>query len=261
MLEAFPRNQRIAMKASKGPGKSTVLAWLAWNFMMTRPHPKIAATSITAENLADNLWAEMCEMAWQIAILQSQFEWQKTRIIYKERPETWWMSARTWPKGGTAQDQANTLAGLHAEYIHVHLLDESGGMPDAVMASAEAALAACIEGHIIQAGNPTHLSGPLYRACTIERRLWKVYEINWRPGRSNAVSTSVDVEWARETDREMYGRDNPYVLVNVFGQFPPSSLNRADWSGRMHGSDEAQLSRVGLAWNGADTWCGCGALW
>jgi hypothetical protein len=25
-------------------------------------------------------------------------------------------------------------------------------------------------------------------------------------------------------DRQ-YGRDNPWVLVNIFGQFPPSSLN------------------------------------
>ena len=38
-----------------------VLAWLAWNFLLTRREPKIAATSITATNLADNLWAEMAK--------------------------------------------------------------------------------------------------------------------------------------------------------------------------------------------------------
>jgi hypothetical protein len=32
------------------------------------------------------------------------------------------------------------------------------------------------------------------------------------------------VQWARE-QIEKYGRDNPWVLVNVFGKFPPSSLN------------------------------------
>ena len=36
------------MKACKGPGKTAVLAWLAWNFLLTRAHPKIAVTSITA---------------------------------------------------------------------------------------------------------------------------------------------------------------------------------------------------------------------
>ena len=53
VLEAFPNSPRLAMKACKGPGKTAVEAWLAWNFLLTRPHPKVVATSITA----DNLWA------------------------------------------------------------------------------------------------------------------------------------------------------------------------------------------------------------
>ena len=36
VLAAFPYRQRIAMKACKGPGKTAVLAWLAWNFLLTR---------------------------------------------------------------------------------------------------------------------------------------------------------------------------------------------------------------------------------
>ena len=61
VLRIFPHNQRIAMKACKGPGKTTLLAWCAWNFLATRPHPKIAATSITKDNLEDNLWPEMAK--------------------------------------------------------------------------------------------------------------------------------------------------------------------------------------------------------
>jgi hypothetical protein len=33
------------MLASKGPGKTFILAVLAINVLLTRPHPKIAATS------------------------------------------------------------------------------------------------------------------------------------------------------------------------------------------------------------------------
>jgi hypothetical protein len=40
-LEAFPHSPRMAMKACAGPGKTTLLAWLGWNFLLTRPHPKI----------------------------------------------------------------------------------------------------------------------------------------------------------------------------------------------------------------------------
>lgn len=222
VLEAFPHHPRMAMKACKGPGKTAVEAWLAWNFLLTRPEPKIAATSITADNLADNLWTEMAKWQARSPQLLQRFQWTKTRIFSKERPETWWMSARPFSRSADTSQQGNTLAGLHADYI-MFILDESGGIPDAIMASAEAALSSCIEGHIVQAGNPTHLEGPLYRACTVERRLWHITEVTADPDDPKR-SSRVKVEWARE-QIEKYGRDNPWVLVNVFGKFPPSSLN------------------------------------
>jgi phage terminase large subunit len=222
VLEAFPHHQRIAMKACKGPGKTAVEAWLAWNFLLTRPDPKIAATSVTADNLADNLWTEMAKWQNESPLLKETFEWQKTRIICRAHPETWWMSARSWPKSGTAEEQSNTLAGLHADYI-MFILDESGSIPDAVMVSADAALSSCIEGHILQAGNPTHLTGPLYRATTSERKLWYVVEITGDPDDPKR-SSRVKIPWAKEMI-EKYGRSHPYVLVNVLGQFPPASLN------------------------------------
>lgn len=222
VLSAFPHSQRQAMKACKGPGKTTVEAWLAWNFLLTRPHPKIAATSITKENLADNLWTEMAKWQQRSDILKAAFDWTKTRIMARDHPETWWMSARSWARSADAEQQANTLAGLHADYI-MFILDESGGIPDAVMVSADAALSSCIEGHILQAGNPTHLEGPLYRACTTERRLWHITEITGDPDDPRR-SPRVKVEWARQ-QIEKYGKDNPWVLVNVFGRFPPASVN------------------------------------
>ena len=182
----------------------------------------MAATSITADNLADNLWAEMAKWQARAPLLMAGFEWTKTRIFARESPETCWMSARTFSRTADAGQQGNTLAGLHADYI-LFILDESGAIPDSVMASAEAALSSCVEGHIVQAGNPTHLEGPLYRACTSERRLWHVTEITADPDDPRR-STRVKPQWARE-QIEKYGRDNPWVLVNVFGKFPPGSLN------------------------------------
>jgi hypothetical protein len=222
VLERFPVSQRQALLACKGPGKTCLLSWLAWNFLLTRPFPKIAATSVTGDNLSDNLWAEMAKWQRVAPLLGELFSWTKTRISSKQYPETWFMSARTWPKSGDPKAQADTLAGLHADYI-MFLLDESGGIPDAVMATAEAGLSSCVEGHIVQAGNPTMLSGPLYRAATRDRSLWDVTEITGDPD-SPLRSSRVSVEWARQ-QIAMYGADNPWVLVNVFGRFPPSSLN------------------------------------
>ena len=228
VLAMFPTSPRIAMKACKGPGKTSVLSWLAWNFLLTRPRPKIAATSISADNLSDGLWTEMAKWQARSPLLKAQFTWTKTRIFANTAPEEWWMSARTWPKSADTNAQADTLAGLHADYL-LFLLDEAGGQPDAVMAAAEAGLANAVgggggkEAHIVIAGNPTHLEGPLYRACTSERSLWNVVEITSDPDDPKRTPR-VSAEWARQQIQK-YGRDNPWVLVNVFGKFPPSSLN------------------------------------
>ena len=227
VLRAFPTSPRMAMKACKGPGKTALLAVICWNFLATRPHPKIAATSITGDNLSDGLWTEMAKWMNQSEFLKASFTWTKTRIVAKDHPETWWMSARTWPKGGDANSQADTLAGLHADYL-MFVMDEVGGIPDAVMAAAEAGLANVTEGsnneaHIVIAGNPTHLEGPLYRATTTERHMWHVTEITSDPDDPKRTPR-VSVQWAREQIAK-YGADNPWVLVNVFGRFPPSSIN------------------------------------
>jgi hypothetical protein len=81
ILRAFPKSPRIAMKASKGTGKTCTQAWLAWNFLLTRPHPKIAATSISSDNLADGLWSEMANWQNRSKLLSEMFVWTKTRIF------------------------------------------------------------------------------------------------------------------------------------------------------------------------------------
>ncbi len=221
-LTAFPRNQRIAMKACKGPGKTATEAWCAWNFLATRPHPNIIATSITGDNLQDGLWKEMAKWQNKSPYLSSMFEWTKTRIFSKDHPETWWMSARTWPRNADPASQADALAGIHEDYT-LFIFDESGGIPDAVMATAEASLSTGIENKILQGGNPTMLEGPLYRACTTEKHLWYLVTVTGDPDDPNR-SPRISEKWARE-QIEKYGRDNPWVMVNVFGQFPPTSMN------------------------------------
>lgn len=222
ILHEFKNNQRLAMKAAKGCGKSTILAWCSWYFLATREHPKIAATSISWDNLSDGLWTEMAK--WQIRspFLKDHFTWTKTRIHYNASPATWWMSARTWAKGADSSQQADTLAGLHADNL-LFVLDEAGGIPDGVMAAAEAGLATGEDTKIIMAGNPTHLEGPLYRAATSERHLWYLAEITGDPDNPKRAKR-ISIEWAREQIAK-YGVDSPWVLVNVFGRFPPSSIN------------------------------------
>jgi hypothetical protein len=103
-------------------------------------------------------------------------------------------------------------------------MDESGGIPDAVASTGEGTLATVGGEHrILQAGNPTNLEGPLYRAATTEAHIWKRICITGDPDDPRR-SPRVSAKWARE-QIEKWGPDNPWVLVNVFGKFPPGSLN------------------------------------
>jgi phage terminase large subunit len=222
-LRAYHRGKpRTALRACKNPGKTAVLAWASWHFLSVYPDPNIAATSISGDNLRDGLWKEMANWQQRSPFLLDQFQWTAERIFLKARPATWFMSARKWSKAADPNVQANTLAGLHQRYI-MFVLDETGGMPRAVMAAADAALGSGVVAKLMQAGNPEKLEGPLYDACTSERHLWNLIEVTGDPDDPNRAPR-VDRQWALDQITK-YGKDSPWVLVNVFGKFPPASLN------------------------------------
>lgn len=233
VLRAFPNCPRIALKSCKGPGKTACEAWLAWNFLLTRPFPRIAATSITGDNLSDNLWTELAKWQQKSELLKNTFTWTKTRIFANDHPNIWWMSARPWSKSADKESQGRTLAGLHEDYIFF-IIDESGSIPEGVGMAAEAALSSCKEGHILQAGNPDSLEGMLYKACTAQQALWHIVEITSDPDDPKRTPR-VSIEWAREQIRE-HGRDNPYVMVNILGKFPLAAFNS------LIGADEVDAS-------------------
>ncbi len=220
---AKPETERLAMKACKGPGKTAVLAWIILWFLLTRHSPRIGATSITEGNIDANLWPELYTWMSKSQVFTELFVHTKTRVFLKQQPADWYCDKRTWPKHGNQQQQMDALAGLHAPHV-MFVLDEAGGIPQAVMVTVEAVLANVdSEGKVVIAGNPTHTTGPLYRACTTDRKLWYVITITGDPD-SPKRSPRIKLEWARNMIKQ-YGRDNPWVLVNVFGEFPPESIN------------------------------------
>lgn len=224
VLEAFPHNPRIAMKACAGPGKTAVLAWLGWNFMLTRPSPMVGATSVNGDNLRSGLWPELARWRSVDPMLQQLFEQTKTTIFNRQSPETWKMEARTWAKDADPNQIGSALRGIHASHV-MWLLDESGAYPDAVLPVCENIFAGNpTEAHIVQAGNPVKRSGPLWRASSAARNLWYLVEITADPDDPKRTPR-VSVDLARQQIEAWGGRENPYVMVNILGKFPPSDFN------------------------------------
>lgn len=230
-LNAFvsndPLKQRISMQACAGPGKSTVMAWIGWLFLLCYAekgnHPKAAAVSITGDNLRDNLWSEMSKWQDRSALLTAAFTWTQSRIFAKDHPNTWFMSARSFPKSANAEEIGRTLSGLHSKFV-LYLIDESGDIPVSIIKSAEQGLSTGpVFGKIVQAGNPTSHSGMLYAAATKLRSNWHVIRITGDPDDPKR-SPRISIEWARDQIR-LFGRNNPWVKSFILGEFPDSAVN------------------------------------
>ena len=229
---AHEGRHRIAMKACAGPGKTAVLAWLGWwrlfCFAAKNEHPKGAAVSITSDNLKDNLWAELARWQNESPMLLHAFTWQKERIFAKDHPETWFLSAKGWSKSSDMDAIGRTLSGMHSRFPF-YLIDESGDIPPNMVRSAEQGLTSCEDGLIVTAGNTTSQAGLLYEVCTSGRAgldgkaRWEVVSITADPDDPKRTPR-VDIEWARENISK-YGRDNPWVMAFILGQFPPGSIN------------------------------------
>ncbi len=225
----------LALVACKGPGKSTLLAWICLWWMMTRLNAQIIVTSVTRPNLRDGLWKEIGIWYEKSALLKSQFTYSSEKLWNNASPNTWFASARGWSQGADSSEQADTLAGFHAQKA-MYLGDEFGSCSLGLMAAAEAVRAnadpnaVCTpssgaEARIVVAGNPTDPTGPLGKISgELRGKPWKVINISSDPDDPKRTPR-VPVEWAKQ-QIDMYGRDNPYVMVNVLGLFPPSGFTQ-----------------------------------
>ncbi len=231
-LESYWFNDRTALVACKGPGKTAVLAWCGWGSLSLYPHANGIALSITEDNLRDNLWKELAWWYARSPWLQRCFRMGGERIEAREAPKTWWLSARAFARDARPEQQANTLAGLHSQ-THVFILcDESSDYPRGVMQAAEGIFTnKGVEGRtiggevvrlvarLLQAGNPTRQEGPLYEAAVTHARRWKTVHITGDPDDPKR-SPRINIDEAREVIAE-HGRDTAWVMVNILGQFPP----------------------------------------
>ena len=228
--------RRLAMRSCTGAGKSSLIAWVGWQRLLCYAtegeHPKGAALAITKDNLQDNLWAELSKWQQRSPLLMEAFNWTKSIIAAKEYPETWFLSARSFAKDADQEAIGRALSGLHSKFPFI-LLDETGDMPASVGRAAEQIFTGSpIDALIAGAGNPTSTNGLLYEM--VRGNKYRIVTVTADPEDENRTSR-VSKKLAQEQIDE-YGRDNPWVMATILGQFPPFGFNN------LIGLDEIEAS-------------------
>lgn len=229
--EAYMNYVRTAVVANKGPGKTGWLAMMALHFMSCHHRPKAAALSITKDHLKDNLWAEILKWRSRSETLIRSLTDGGEKIARIGEEAFSFLSARSYPKEADESQMASALAGLHEDNA-AFFIDEAGKIPDAVLATADAACSTedsekGMKGkkRILVTANPERPSGMIYRASlgqTVQE--WKVLHVTGDPNDPKR-SPRVKKEWAQE-QINTYGADHPWVLINVFGKYPKNSAEQ-----------------------------------
>jgi hypothetical protein len=221
-VDLYMNHSRVAAVASKGPGKTFTLATIGWHFFITRHLPKMAALSISKDHLKSNLWAELRMLRSRSELIKRTVSDGETRLSRIGHEGYSFIDARAFPKSADDNQQASSLAGLHADNV-AFLIDEAGMIPDAVINTADAALSTGNEGNkcakLLITANPERPSGVVYRAYMgHSKQDWAVLTVSGDPDDPKRAKR-VDLKWAQEMIAQ-YGREDPWVMINVLGKYP-----------------------------------------
>lgn len=227
-VELYLSHQRLGLVASKGPGKTGLLAFLGWHFFITGHQPKMAALSISKDHLKSNLWAELLRWRASSKLLTISTIGGMEQIDLKGHEGYSFISARSYPKQADENTMSSVLAGLHANNV-AFLIDEAGTIPDSVLATADAALSTgesnVKRARMLVTANPEEPRGMLYRAYMgRSKQKWAIYTISGDP-EDPKRAPRVSIDWAKE-QIDTYGRDDPWVMVNVLGKYPLQSSEK-----------------------------------
>jgi hypothetical protein len=227
---AKPGRKRIGRKSCAGPGKSCEMAWEIHHFTTcygdAQDHPQGAVVSINRDNLRDGLWKEVAKWQRISDLHRNAFRWTSEKYFLRAHPETWFVSARAWPKTADPEEQGNTLSGIHSKYVGFWI-DEAGSIPNRVKQAAEQAFAQVdiVFAVISIAGNPTDKNGMLYRATASDSHLWDLLISITGDPEDPHRSPRVDIDHCRLMI-QTYGRSSPWVKVFILGEFPDDAINQ-----------------------------------
>lgn len=215
----YAKKMGVSIMAGKGLGKSTIEAWAIIWFMLCFPNCKNMCTAPTQHHLKDVLWAEVRK--WikigddvTNGFISSQIEWNSTQIKHNNPKSNSMSMARTCAVNGSADEQADTLAGKHEEYM-LFVADEASALPDPVFRPLETTLTSMCN-VILMSFNPTRATGYALDTHTKHKEYW--ITLHWSAEECEELITQDHLDRLKKK----YGVGSNMYRINVKG-LPPKA--------------------------------------
>lgn len=217
----------VSIMAGKGTGKDSFVSWIMMWFIDCFPYPKIPCTSVSAHQLNTVLWSEIAKWysTWGA---RNTFTLQNEKFFRNDLEKDiagkrWFAFPKTANPKSSVQEQTETLAGFHEDYVLV-IADEAAGIPEPVFDPLEGTLTGRCN-FMILIFNPTRSKG-----YAIDSQ-YKNAE-HWLTLRWNSEESPIASKANIERIKAQYGMDSTPYRVRVLG-LPPivdeQTLIPMDW--------------------------------
>lgn len=220
-LKDFAGVRGLSITSGQGTGKDAFAAWVIIWTLICFPNFRGLVTAPAAHQIENvtfkevSLWLNAMDQAGGfVCKVRDLIVVQTDKIYLKQNKDNAFYEGRTARPNASAAEQAETLAGRHADYFVV-LAEEASGIPDAVFKPLEGTMTGKCNFEIL-IFNPTRRSGYAYASQWGEARgQW--CRLRW----DSEMSPIVNQENIRKLEAK-YGRNSNTFRIRVKG-LPPES--------------------------------------
>ena len=225
--EDLNRKFGISVMAGKGIGKDMLAACLIIWFLSCFKNCKVPCVSVSADQLNKVLWSEISKWL-QYSLAKSWLELQNDKLYFSHLPDDlrgkmWFAFPKTANPKSSIEEQVETLAGIHEEFVMI-VIDESSGIPDPVFDPLEATLTQPLN-FVFMIFNPTRSKGYAIDTQYKDSDYW--VNLRW-----DAEDSEIGDKELIERIRQKYGEDSNPWRIRVKG-LPPlvdeHTLIPMDW--------------------------------
>jgi hypothetical protein len=217
---AYSRKIGLSIVSGRGTGKDAFASWVIMWFLICFPYSKTACTAPTGHQLKDVLWSEIAK--WlkgnnpaEPTLVSDVLTWQAEKVYHNAaNGERWFAVARTCNPKATTEEQAETLSGLHEDYLLI-VADEASGIPAPVFKPLDGTLTGKVN-LILMISNPTRTGGYFFDSHNSLRDRWVT--LHW-----NAEESEIVTRASIEEKAHRFGRDSNVYRIDVLGHFPKIS--------------------------------------